>query len=83
MGNPHNPPDTKSKMRRKVPRGKNAVNHVVDVLYEDDAGVEAWHRGKIIMYDQSKGYLITFDQYGPEDNQWEKKIDSDDIRFIT
>ena len=78
MGNPQNPPDKRSKLR-KVPRGEKAVNHRVEVEYFDDSGTETrWMRGRIIMYSKTKGYLISFDELGPENNQWEKKISDPD-----
>ena len=58
------------------------VNRRIEVLYCDDNGNETWDRGTIIMYNKSKGYLITFDNSGPDGNCWEKKLPDPDVRFI-
>ena len=85
MGDSLNPPDTKSKLQRKklLPRG-NPVNHQVEVEYniEEERTTKKWFRGRVIMYIQSRGYLIRFNDYGPEGDTWEKSIGADDIRFI-
>ncbi len=81
MGNSFNPPDTNKKLKKR-PRGEGAVNRRVEVLYKNDDGSETWDRGTIIMYNRSKGYLVTFDELGPEGNSWEKGINNNDFRFI-
>ena len=58
------------------------LKYRVEILYTNEDGSEAWERGTIIMYNKSKGYLITFDNAGPESNSWEKKITDPDFRFI-
>ena len=85
MGDSLNPPDTKSKLqRKKLPRGEKAVNHQVEVEYyiDEEKTTKKWFRGKVIMYNKSRGYLIRFNDYGPEGDTWEKSIGADDIRFI-
>ena len=83
MGNAMNPPDTKKKMKpRKCPRGEKAVDHRVEIQYANDDGCTSWEKGTIIMYSKSKGYLIQFDDCGPEQNRWEKKITDPDFHFI-
>ena len=52
------------------------------MLYINDNGSREWEKGTIIMYNKSKGYLIKFDDKGPEDNRWEKRISDNDFRFI-
>ena len=84
MGNAENPPDTKKKLGRqkKVLRGEKAVNRRVEIMYENENGESAWERGTIIMYSKSRGYLVTFDNSGPDGNRWEKKISDPDFKFI-
>ena len=84
MGSADNPPDKKKNLKKKkrTPLGTNAVGHHVQVEYEEE-GVAKWYDGKIIMYNKSKGYCIRFDGYGVEDDCWEKKINSEDIRFVS
>ena len=55
MGNAFNHPDTKKKMKAKMPRGEKAINRSVEVLYSNEDGTETWQRGTIIMYNKSKG----------------------------
>ena len=34
------------------------------------------------MYNKSRGYLIGFDNFGPDEDTWEKNIAGDDIKFL-
>ena len=84
MGDPLNPPDSKKRLKKKkIPRGKSAVNHHVRINYfEDDSEASTkWYNGKIIGYDRSKGYLIRFDGCGPEEDTWEKNIMGDSFEL--
>lgn len=85
MGNAENPPDSKKKLKRKkTPRGQKAVGHRIEVEYDEpDGNGTKWHKGKIIMYNKSRGYCVRFDDCSPNDDQWEKKINGDDIRFLS
>ena len=75
-----NPPHSKRKL--KIPKGEKAINHLVEIEYLEEDNTTKWYRGKIIMYSRSKGYLIAFDGYGPDDNDWQKNLNSPDIRII-
>lgn len=84
MGNPENPPDSRDKIRKKVPKGVKAIGHHVAVEYfsSDDNSQTEWCKGRVIMYNGTKGYLIRFDDYGPESDAWEKNIGGDDVKFL-
>ena len=80
MGNAENPPDTKKKLGRqtKVLRGEDVSKSCTKMKTENHHG----KGGTIIMYSKSCGYLVTFDNSGPDGNRWEKKISDPDFKFI-
>ena len=70
--------------KKKVPKGEKAVNHVVQIEYyiDKEKTKKEWFRGKIIMYNKSRGYLIRFDNFDPDEDTWGKNIAGDDIKFL-
>ena len=58
-----------------VPRGKKAIGLRLSVeYYEDDSQTTTkWYKGIVIGHTR-KGYLITFDGCGPQDNETVKSI---------
>ena len=83
MGDALNPPDSKKKLyKNKIPRGIKAIGHFVEILYQE-GDAEKWYKGKIIMYNKSKGYCVHFDGFGHEEDKWEKKMASDDVNFLS
>ena len=84
MGDALNPPDSKKKLaKKKIPKGEKAVGHLVDIEYQNGNEGTKWHRGRIILYNKSKGYCIRFEGEGPDGDSWEKGLSSDDVKFIS
>ena len=55
----------------KFPVGKRAIGTRLSVeFYEDESEQSTvWYKGTIISYSRKDGYVISFDGYGPEENE--------------
>ena len=64
-------PPRPEKQSSSVPTGKRAVGARVSVeFYNDDMHkATTWYKGTVISYNRSKGYVISFDGCGPEENE--------------
>ena len=71
----------------KVPSGKKAVGLRVAVEYylDDLQTATRWYKGTVISYSR-KGYVITFDGCGPEENEFfrslKQGVDKGEIRLL-
>jgi len=72
-----------------VPRGKKAIGLRVSVeFYNDDSrSSTSWYKGTVISYSRSKGYVISFDGCGPEENELiyslKQGIEKGDVKLIS
>ena len=84
---PPKAPESRSALDiNKVPSGKKAVGLRVAVEYFlDDQQTTRWYKGTVISYSR-KGYVITFDGCGPEENDILKSlkqgVDKGEIRLL-
>ena len=71
---PQKPPEKQSSLLA-TPTGKAAVGRQVSVeFYSDDSQTTTvWYKGTIISYNCRKGYIVSFDGCGLEDNLINKK----------
>ena len=71
-----------------VPRGKKAIGLRISVeFYNDDSrSSTSWYKGTVISYSRSKGYVISFDGCGPEENELiyslKQGIEKGDVKLI-
>ena len=56
----------------EVPAGKKAIGLRVSVEFFDDDS-RSWFKGTVVAYPH-KGYLVTFDGCGPEENEAIKSL---------
>ena len=85
---PPKPPERMNQLRSvdSVPSGKRAIGTRVSVeYYTDDRQGTTWYKGTIISFSK-KGYLITFDGCGPEENEviksLKKSIEKGELKII-
>ena len=59
-----------------IPTGKRAIGMRLSVeFYSDDSKkTTTWYKGTVISYSRQNGYVISFDGYGPEDNETIKSL---------
>ena len=68
---PSKAPESRSAI---VPVGKKAIGLRVSVeFYENDQQTTRWFKGTVISYSR-KGYIITFDGCGPDENELVKSL---------
>ena len=69
-------PPRPEKQSSSVPTGKRAVGARVSVeFYNDDMHkATTWYKGTVISYNRSKGYVISFDGCGPEENEVNRSL---------
>ena len=68
---PPKAPESRSALGiNKVPSGKKAVGLwvAVECYLDDQQTATRWYKGSVISYSR-KGYVITFDGYGPEEHE--------------
>jgi len=54
-----------------IPSGKWAIGTRLSVEFYTDDSQQAttWYEGTVISYNRQQGYVITFDGFGPEENE--------------
>jgi len=54
-----------------IPSGKRAIGTRLSVEFYNDDSQQAttWYKGTVISYSRQQGYVITFDGFGPEENE--------------
>ena len=68
------PPKAPESRLAIVPSGKKAVGLRVSIeFYENDQQTTRWYKGTVISYSR-KGYIVTFDGCGPDDNEVVKSL---------
>lgn len=83
---PPKPPEKLNQLCSSIPSGKRAIGTRVGVeFYTDDLKSTTWYKGTVIGFNK-KGYLITFDGCGPEENEviksLKKSIDKGEVKII-
>ena len=66
------PPKAPEKVGQlKIPAGKKAIGTRLGVeFYEDESKQNTiWYKGTVISYSRQVGYVISFEGYGPEENE--------------
>ena len=78
---------SKSKHSKDIPTGKRAIGTRVSVEFYNDSDCVSttWYKGTVIRYNK-QGYLITFDDCGPEDNEiiksLKKSVEKGEIKIL-
>ena len=78
----------KSSSLRAIPSGKQAIGtHLSAEFYTDDRQqATTWYKGTVISYNRQQGYVITFDGFGPEENEsikcLRKAFEKKEIRLL-
>ena len=59
-----------------IPTGKRAIGMRLSVEFYTDERKQntTWYKGTVISYSRRDGYIISFDGYGPEDNETIKSL---------
>ena len=71
------PPKAPEKVAQlKMPAGKRAIGTRLSVeFYENESEQSTvWYKGTIISYSRKDGYVVSFDGYGPEENETIKSL---------
>ena len=83
------PPKAPEKVAQlKIPAGKKAVGTRLSVeFYEDESEQSTvWYKGTIISYTRNDGYVVSFDGYGPEENETikslRKAVEKNEIKLL-
>ena len=78
---------SKSKHSKDIPIGKGAIGTRISVEFYNDSDCVSttWYKGTIIRYNK-QGYLITFDDCGPEDNEiiksLKKSVEKGEVKIL-
>ena len=78
------PPKAPESRLAIVPSGKKAVGLRVSIeFYENDQQTTRWYKGTVISYSR-KGYIVTFDGCGPDDNEVVKSqgVEKGEIKLL-
>jgi len=69
------PPKAPESRRASIPNGKKAVGLRLSIEFYENADQQTtrWYKGTVISYSR-KGYIISFDGCGPDDNEVVKSI---------
>jgi len=83
------PPKAPEKVAQlKIPAGKKAIGTRLSVeFYEDESEQSTvWYKGTIISYTRNDGYVVSFDGYGPEENETikslRKAVEKNEIKLL-
>jgi len=72
----------------RIPTGKKAIGiHLSVEFYEDSTEQSTtWYKGTVILYNRQVGYVVSFDVYGPEENEiiksLKKTVETNEIKLL-
>ena len=72
----------------RIPAGKKAIGTCLSVEFDEDATEQSttWYKGTVISYNRQVGYVVSFDVYGPEENEiiksLKKTVETNEIKLL-